>query len=105
MYVRHFPMISFKSYRDIVEINGKHYLLDMRYTADHGNECMAFPCSSTGDVTCWLEAWAKNGMELTEAEFEKCKREFISYMKYLDSLPEAEFDYYGCLPYASPDDD
>ena len=99
------PYIPFESYRDIVEINGKHYLLDMRYTADHGNECMAFPCSPTGDVTGWLEAWSKNGMELTEEEFEKCKREFISYMKYLDSLPEAKFDYYGCLPYASPDDD
>lgn len=43
-------MISFKSFRDVLEVNGNYYLLDMRYTADHGNECMAFPCSSTGDV-------------------------------------------------------
>lgn len=99
------PIIPFNSYRDVVEINGKHYLLDMRYTADHGNECMAFPCSSTGDVTSWLETWAKDGMELTEEEFAQCKREFIGYMAYLDSLPEADFDYYGCLPYAGPDDD
>ena len=75
------PITPFNSYRDVVDINGKHYLLDMRYTADHGNECMAFPCSSTGGVTGWLEAWAKNGMELTEAEFEKCKREFTEYMR------------------------
>lgn len=99
------PIIPLNSYRDVVEINGKRYLLDMRYTADHGNECMAFPCSSDGDVTGWLEAWPKNGMELTEEEFEKCKREFISYMEYLQSLPEADFDYYWCLPYAGPDDD
>lgn len=35
-------MISFKSFRDVLEVNGNCYLLDMRYTADHGNECMAF---------------------------------------------------------------
>lgn len=81
MYVRFLPMISFKSFRDVLEVNGNCYLLDMRYTADHGNECMAFPCSSAGDVTSWLEAWAKDGMELTEEEFKKCKREFVEYMK------------------------
>lgn len=81
MYVQYLPMISFDSFRDVFEINGKHYLLDMRYTADHGNECMAFPCSSTGDVTNWLEVWAKNGMELTEEEFEQCKKEFTDYIR------------------------
>lgn len=32
-------------------------------------------------VPAGLKHGQKNGMELTEAEFEKCKREFTEYMR------------------------
>lgn len=68
-------------FRDFVQINGDYYMLDMRFTPDAGNECMAFYCNRQGEVISGLEAWSKRGMRLTRSEFNKCKREFISYMK------------------------
>ena len=68
-------------FRDFVEINGTYYMLDMRHTWDAGNECMAFRCAKSGEVTSGEDVWSKRGMRLTRGEFNKCKREFISYMK------------------------
>lgn len=68
-------------FRDFVEINGVFYMLDMRHTLDAGNECMAFRCAKSGEVTSWEDVWSKRGMMPTRREFNKCKREFISYMK------------------------
>lgn len=33
-----------ESFREVVYFDGEFYLLDMRYTLDAGNECMAFRC-------------------------------------------------------------
>ena len=68
-------------FRDFVQINGDYYMLDMRHTLDAGNECMAFRCAKSGEGTSWEDVWSKRGMMLTRREFNKCKREFISYMK------------------------
>lgn len=68
-------------FRDFVQINGDYYMLDMRHTLDAGNECMAFRCAKYGEVTSGEDVWSKRGMMLTRREFDKCKREFISYMK------------------------
>ena len=38
-------------FRDFVEVNGIYYMLDMRHTLDAGNECMAFRCAKSGEVT------------------------------------------------------
>ena len=67
--------------REYVKIDGTLYLLDMRHTWDAGNECMAFRCAKSGEVTSGEDVWSKRGMMLTRREFNKCKREFISYMK------------------------
>lgn len=68
-------------FRDFVQINGDYYMLDMRHTLDAGNECMAFRCAKSGEGTSWEDVWSKRGMMLTRREFNKCKREFISYLK------------------------
>ena len=68
-------------FREFVEINGIFYMLDMRHTWDAGTECMAFRCEKSGEGTFWEDVWSKRGMMLTRREFNKCKREFISYMK------------------------
>jgi len=68
-------------FRDFVEVNGTYYMLDMRHTWDAGTECMAFRCAKSGEGTSWEDVWSKRGMMLTRREFNKCKREFISYMK------------------------
>ena len=68
-------------FRDFVEVNGTYYMLDMRHTWDAGNECMAFRCAKSGEGTSWDDVWSKRGIMLTRREFNKCKREFISYMK------------------------
>lgn len=68
-------------FRDFVEVNGTYYMLDMRHTWDAGTECMAFRCAKPGEGTSWEDVWSKRGMMLTRREFNKCKREFISYMK------------------------
>ena len=68
-------------FRDFVEVNGTYYMLDMRYTWDAGNECMAFRCAKSGEGISWEDVWSKRGIMLTRREFNKCKREFISYMK------------------------
>lgn len=114
-----------ESFREVVFFDGEFYLLDMRYTMDAGNECMAFRSDADGNVLSSEDVWVKHGMPLTQKEMNKCCSEFIHYMKrlkqhrlkdrtlkekrrlkeYLDSLPEADFDWYGCLPYAGPDDD
>ncbi len=66
---------------EFVQIDGTLYLLDMRHTLEYGNECMAFECNGLGKVKSVMDVWAKRGIALTNNEFEKCKREFISYMK------------------------
>lgn len=68
-------------FRDFVEVDGTYYMLDMRHTLDAGNECMAFRCAKYGEVTSGEDVWSKRGMMITRREFNKCKREFISYMK------------------------
>lgn len=70
-----------ESFREVVYFDGEFYLLDMRYTLDAGNECMAFRCAKSGEVTSGEDVWSTRGMMLTRREFNKCKREFISYMK------------------------
>lgn len=114
-----------ESFREVVYFDGEVYLLDMRYTFDAGSECMAFRCDFDGNVLSSEDVWVKHGMPLTQKEMNKCCSEFIHYMKrlkqhriknrtfkkkrslksHMDSLPEADFDWYGCLPYAGPDDD
>ena len=89
-------------FRNFVQINGDYYMLDMRFTPDAGNECMAFYCNRQGEVTSGLEAWSKRGMRLTRSEFNKCKHDFIEYMK--KNAPDA-VDPYGCLEYAYGEDD
>ena len=68
-------------FRDFVEINGIFYMLDMRHTMDAGNECMAFRCAKSGEVTSGEDVWSKRGMMLTRREFNKCKREFMEDMR------------------------
>ena len=68
-------------FRDFIEVNGTYYMLDMRHTWDAGTECMAFRCAKPGEVTSGEDVWSKRGIMLTRREFNKCKREFISYMK------------------------
>ena len=68
-------------FRDFVEVNGTYYMLDMRHTWDAGNEFMVFRCAKSGEVTSGEDVWSKRGMMLTRREFNKCKREFISYIK------------------------
>ena len=68
-------------FRDFVEVNGTYYMLDMRHTWDAGNEFMAFQCARPGEPCNRNDVWSKRGMMLTRREFNKCKREFISYMK------------------------
>lgn len=114
-----------ESFHEVVFFDGEFYLLDMRYTLDAGNECMAFRCDFDGNVLSSDDVWVKHEMPLTQKEMDKCCSEFVHYMKrlkqhrlkdrtikekrrlkeYLDSLPEADFDWYGCLPYAGLDDD
>lgn len=67
--------------REYVKIDGTLYLLDMRHTLEYGNECMAFECNGLGKVKSVMDVWAKRGIALTKNEFEKCKHEFINYMK------------------------
>lgn len=74
-------LMNGESFREVVFFDGQCYLLDMRYTLDAGNECMAFRCAKSGEGTSWEDVWSKRGMMLTRREFNKCKREFISYMK------------------------
>lgn len=68
-------------FRDFVEVNGTYYMLDMRHTWDAGNECMAFRCAKSGEVTSGEDVWSKRGMMLTRREFNKCKREFMEDMR------------------------
>ena len=68
-------------FRDFVEINGIFYMLDMRHTMDAGNECMAFRCAKSGEVTSGEDVWSKRGMMLTRHEFNKCKREFRDHIQ------------------------
>lgn len=68
-------------FRDFVEINGVFYMIDMRHTLDAGNECMAFRCAKSGEVTSGEDVWSKRGMMLTRCEFNKCKREFRNYIQ------------------------
>lgn len=89
-------------FRDFVEVDGTYYMLDMRHTWDAGNEFMAFRCAKSGEVTSGEDVWSKRGMMLTRSEFNKCKREFIEYMK--KKAPDA-VDPYGCLEYAYGEDD
>lgn len=118
-------LIPGESFRETVFFDGEFYLLDMRYTLDAGNECMAFRCDFDGNVLSSEDVWVKHGMPLTQEEMNKCCSEFVHYMKrlkqhriknrtfkkkrslkgHMDGLPEADFDWYGCLPYAGPDDD
>ncbi len=70
-----------ESFRRIVFFDGTFYLLDMRYTFDAGNECMAFICDTDGNVISWDDVWVKHGMPLTQKEMNKCCSEFIHYMK------------------------
>lgn len=70
-------------FRDFVEVNGTYYMLDMRYTWDAGNECMAFKCDFDGNVLSSEDVWVKHGMPLTQKEMDKCCSEFIHYMKRL----------------------
>ena len=70
-----------ESFREVVYFDGEFYLLDMRYTLDAGNECMAFECNGLGKVKSVLDVWAKRGIALTKNEFNKCKREFMEYMR------------------------
>lgn len=71
-----------ESFREVVFFDGEFYLVDMRYTLDAGNECMAFECNGLGKVKSVMDVWAKRGIALTKNEFEKCKREFINYMRW-----------------------
>ena len=68
-------------FRDFVEVNGTYYMLDMRHTWDAGNECMAFKCAKSGEVTSGEDVWSKRGMDLTSREFNKCKREFRDHIQ------------------------
>ena len=72
-----------ESFREVVYFDGEFYLLDMRYTLDAGNECMAFRCDANGDVLSSEDVWVKNGMPLTQKKMDKCCSEFIHYMKRL----------------------
>lgn len=72
-----------ESFREVVYFDGEFYLLDMRYTIDAGNECMAFRCDADGNVLSWDDVWVKHGMPLTQEEMNKCCSEFIHYMKRL----------------------
>lgn len=56
-------------------------MIDMRHTIDAGNECMAFRCAKSGEVTSGEDVWSKRGMMLTRREFNKCKREFMEDMR------------------------
>ena len=56
-------------------------MLDMRHTLDAGNECMAFRCAKSGEVTSGEDVWSKRGMMLTRREFNKCKREFRDHIQ------------------------
>ncbi len=38
---------------DIVNVNGKYFLVDTCFTFDAGWESMAFPCTKDGDVISW----------------------------------------------------
>lgn len=72
-----------ESFREVVYFDGEFYLLDMRYTWDAGNECMAFRCDFDGNVLSSDDVWVKRGMPLTQKEMDKCCSEFTHYMKRL----------------------
>lgn len=72
-----------ESFRRVVYFDGKFYLLDMRYTLDAGNECMAFKCDSDGNVLSSDDVWVKHGMSLTQKEMDKCCSEFVHYTNRL----------------------
>ena len=78
-------------FRDFVEINGIFYMLDMRHTMDAGNECMAFRCAKSGEVTSGEDVWSKRGMMLTRREFNKCKREFMEDMRRRNNVQKQTF--------------
>ena len=72
-----------RAFSQMVFFDGTLYLLDMRYTPDSGNECMAFRCDADGNVLSWGDVWVKHGMPLTQKEMNKCCSEFVHYMKRL----------------------
>lgn len=72
-----------RAFSQMVFFDGTLYLLDMRYTPDAGNECMAFRCDADGNVLSWDDVWVKHGMPLTQKEMNKCCSEFVHYMKKL----------------------
>lgn len=72
-----------RAFSQMVFFDGTLYLLDMRYTPDAGNECMAFRCDADGNVLSWDDVWVKHGMPLTQKEMNKCCSEFSHYMKRL----------------------
>lgn len=76
-------LMHWESFREVVFFDGEFYLLDMRYTFDAGNECMAFRCDFDGNVLSSEDVWVKHGMPLTQEEMNKCCSEFIHYMKRL----------------------
>lgn len=83
-----------ESFREVVFVNGTFYLLDMRYTPDHGNECMAFECDFNGNVLSSNEVWVKTGMPLTKKEMNRCCSEFIHFMRrwkeHVKNLPDRD---------------
>lgn len=74
-------MIQEIFFRDFVRVKGTWYMLDMRFTQDAGNECMAFQCARPGEPCNRNDVWSKRGMQLTRREFNKCKREFMEDMR------------------------
>lgn len=68
-------------FRDFVRVKGTWYMLDMRFTMDAGNECLAFRCAKPGEPCDANDVWSQRGMPLTEKAFKERKREFIKYMQ------------------------
>lgn len=68
-------------FRDFVRVKGTWYMLDMRFTPDAGNECMAFLCARPGEPRNGNDVWSQRGMPLTEQAFKACRKEFIAYMQ------------------------
>lgn len=66
-------------FRDIVEINRKHYVVDSCFTLDCGFETMIFACDSNGNVTDWKDLYAE--WYDTVAEMETRHKEIVEQLK------------------------